>query len=107
MVELLQMRNDVRIETDHRISAVAVSRSPTRAVEYLGEEVGNLIDPSATPTSNKQQHMFILALEQAADIELGGSYDETKGENGPSWSALMDPDFPLNPAGAYAWQRRR
>ena len=101
------MRNDVRIETDHRISAVAVSRSPTRAVEYLGEEVGNLIDPSATPTSNKQQHAFIVALEQAADIELGGSYDETKGENGPSWSALMDPDFPLNPAGAYAWQRRR
>ena len=76
-------------------------------MEYLGEEVGNLIDPSATLTSNKQQHAFILALEQAADIELGGSYDETKGENGPSWSALMDSDFPLNPAGAYAWQKRR
>ena len=90
-----------------RFSVVVGSRSPTRTVEYLGEEVGNLIDPSATQISNKQQHAFILALEQAADIELGGSYDETKGENGPSWSALMDSDFPLNPAGAYAWQKRR
>jgi hypothetical protein len=43
-------------------------RSQIRAVEYLGEEVGNLIDPSATPTSNKQQHAFIMALEQAADV---------------------------------------
>jgi hypothetical protein len=69
-------------------------------VEYLGEEVGNLIDPSATPTSNMQQHAFIAALEQAADAELGGPYDETKREDGPSWSALMDHDFPLNPTGA-------
>ena len=37
-------------------------------MEYLGEEVGNLIDPSATQTSNKQQHAFITALEQAADV---------------------------------------
>jgi hypothetical protein len=43
-------------------------RSQTRAVEYLGEEVGNLIDPSATQASNKQQHAFIMALEQAADV---------------------------------------
>ena len=82
------------------LSAVVVSRSPTRAVEYLGEEVGNLIDPSASATSNKQQHAFIVALEQAADTELDGPYDETKGEDGPSWSALMDHDFPLSPIGA-------
>ena len=69
-------------------------------MEYIGEEVGNLIDPSATPTSNKQQHAFIVALEQAADIELGGPYVEAKGEDGPSWSALMDHSFPLNPTGA-------
>jgi hypothetical protein len=68
-------------------------------VEYLGEEVGNLIDPSATLTSNKQQHAFIVAMEQAADTELGGPYDEIKGEDGPSWSALMDHDYPLNPTG--------
>ena len=89
--------------TDRGLFAVGASRSPTRAVEYLGEEVGNLIDPSATQISNKQQHAFILALEQAADTELGGSYDETKGEDGPSWSGLMDHDFPLNPTGARVW----
>ena len=97
-------------------------------MEYLGEEVGNQIDPSATAISNKQQYAFIMALEQAADVracmdvtfaasnlllivrhtaaifvqaELGGTFDETKGEDGPSWSALMDHDFPLNQAGVY------
>jgi hypothetical protein len=70
-------------------------------VEYLGEEVGNLIDPSASLTSNKQQHAFITALEQAADAELGGSYDEAKGEDGPSWSAILDHGFPLNPTGLH------
>ena len=72
-------------------------------MEYLGEEVGNLIDPSATPTSNKQQHAFIMALEQAAHAELGGVYDEIQREDGPSWSALMDNDYPLNPTGARVW----
>jgi hypothetical protein len=48
------------------------------------------------------------ALEIATDrpahcqVELGGSFDETKGENGPSWSALLDHGFPLNPTGAGA-----
>jgi hypothetical protein len=37
-------------------------------VEYLGEEVGNQIDPSATAIGNKQQYAFIMALEQAADV---------------------------------------
>ena len=37
-------------------------------MEYLGEEIGNLIDPSATQTSNKQQHAFIMALEHAAEV---------------------------------------
>ena len=69
-------------------------------VEYLGEEVGSLIDPSASLTSNKQQHAFIVAMEQAADAELGGLYDEANREDGPSWSALMDSDYPLNPTGA-------
>jgi hypothetical protein len=55
----------VRIETDHGLPA---GRSQTRAVEYLGEEIGNLIDPSATQASNKQQHAFIMALEQAAEV---------------------------------------
>ena len=45
-----------------------MDRSRTRTVEYLGEEVGNLIDPSATQTSNKQQHAFIMALEHAAEV---------------------------------------
>jgi hypothetical protein len=76
-------------------------------VEYLGEEVGNLIDPSATPTSNKQQHAFIVSLEQAADAELGGPYDEAKGEDGPSWSALMDHEYPLSPSGARAQLRKK
>ena len=71
-------------------------------MEYLGEEVGNLIDPSATLATNKQQHVFIESLEQAADSELGGVYDEAKREDGPSWSALMDHDFPLNPNGTRA-----
>ena len=70
-------------------------------MEYLGEEVGNLIDPSATTTSNKQQHAFIVAMEQAADTELGGAYDEIKGEDGPSWSALMDHEYPLDPTGVH------
>ena len=90
------------MEIDDGDSAASGNRSPTRAVEYLGEEVGNLIDPSATQISNKQQHAFILALEQAADTELGGSYDETKGEDGPSWSGLMDHGFPLS-LGALMW----
>ena len=77
-----------------------MDRSRTRTVEYLGEEVGNLIDPSATQTTNKQQHAFIVALEQVADTELGGPYDEAKGEDGPSWSALMDHEYPLNLTGA-------
>ena len=94
-------------ETDGRAFAVAAGRSPTRAVEYLGEEVGNLIDPSATPTSNKQQHAFIVALEQAADAELGGPYDEAKREDGPSWNALMDNDYPLNPTGAHIELHRK
>ena len=69
-------------------------------VEYLGEEIGSLIDPSATPASNKQQYTFIVALEQGADTELDGPYDEVKREDGPSWSALMDHEYPLNLAGA-------
>jgi hypothetical protein len=73
--------------------------SAARAVEYLGEEVGSLIDPGATQSSNKYQHSFIAALEEAADTELGGPFDEMKGEEGPSWSALMDKSYPLNPAG--------
>ena len=81
-----------------------MDRSRTRTVEYLGEEVGNLIDPSATQTSNKQQHAFIVALEQVADTELGGPYDEAKGEDGPSWSALMDHEYPLNLTGACVQQ---
>jgi hypothetical protein len=34
--------------------------------------------------------------------ELGGPFNEITGEGGPSWSALMDHDFPLNLTGAYA-----
>ena len=85
--------------TDRTTFSASANRTPTRAVEYLGEEVGNLIDPSASLISNRQQHAFIVALEQTADAELGGPYDETKAEDGPSWSALLDHDFPLNPAG--------
>ena len=74
------------------------ARSNTKTVEFLGEEVGSLLDPSATERTNKAQHDFIAALELTASAELGGEYDELKRQGGPSWSAMMEimnPDYPL------------
>jgi hypothetical protein len=72
--------------------------SNTKIVEFLGEEVGSLLDPGATAQTNKAQHDFIVALELKASAELGGEYDELMRQDGPSWSALMEmanPDYPL------------
>ena len=60
---------------------------------YLGEEIGNLLDPGATKAS--PHYPFIEALEARGTKELGGAYHEILKQNGPSWAALLDPDYPL------------
>jgi hypothetical protein len=70
-------------------------------IEFLGEEVGNMLDPAATKQSNEYQHAFISALESRADVELGGEYDEQKKQAGPSWCTKMvdcNPEYPLTGA---------
>ena len=67
--------------------------SRDRTAAYLGEEIGNLLDPGATKDS--PHHPFIEALEARGSLELGGAYDEILQQEGPSWAALLDPDFPL------------
>ena len=62
-------------------------------VAYLGEEVGNLLDPQATTAS--PHYAFMEALEAAASAALGGEYSEELRQHGPSWAALLDPDYPL------------
>jgi hypothetical protein len=54
---------------------------------------GNLLDPGATKTS--PHHPFIEALEARGDSELSGAYDEILKQDGPSWAALLDQDYPL------------
>ena len=54
---------------------------------------GNLLDPGATKDS--PHHPFIEALEARGDLELGGAYDEMLKQDGSSWAALMDQDYPL------------
>jgi hypothetical protein len=67
--------------------------SRDKTAKFLGEEIGNLLDPAAAKDS--KQHPFIEALEERGDVELGGSYDERVKQDGPSWAALLDPDYPL------------
>jgi hypothetical protein len=67
--------------------------SRDRTAAYLGEEIGNMLDPGATKDS--PHHPFIEALEARGSLELGGAYDEILQQEGPSWAALLDPDFPL------------
>ena len=57
---------------------------------------GNLLDPGATKDS--PHHPFIEALEARGNAELGGAYDELLKQDGPSWAALMDQDYPLDEA---------
>ena len=72
-------------------------RSKVHVIEFVGEKtVGSLIDPSAMAKTNRQQFDFMTALEDAANEALGGPYEEKRGEEGPSWSALMDDEYPLN-----------
>jgi hypothetical protein len=66
-------------------------RSRDNAAKFLGEEIGNLLDPAAAKGS--KQHPFIEALEARGDLELGGGYDERAKQDGPSWVALLDPDY--------------
>jgi hypothetical protein len=70
--------------------------SHDKAAKFLGEEIGNLLDPGAARGS--KQYPFIEALEARGDQELGGSYDERAKQDGPSWAALLDPDYPLEGA---------
>ena len=67
--------------------------SRDRTAAFLGEEIGNLLDPGATKDS--PHYSFIEALEARGSLELGGAYDEILKQDGPSWAALLDPDFPL------------
>ena len=67
--------------------------SHEKVTAYLGEEIGNLLDPSAGKDSGQWE--FLEALEAAGDTALGGSYDEALKQDGASWAALMDDDFPL------------
>jgi hypothetical protein len=64
-----------------------------QTVAYLGEEIGNLLDPGATKAS--PHYEFIEDLEKRGDTELGGTYSEELKQGGPSWAALLDADFPL------------
>ena len=54
---------------------------------------GNLLDPGATKAS--PHHPFIEALEARGNTELGGAYDEILKQDGSSWAALLDQDYPL------------
>jgi hypothetical protein len=67
--------------------------SRDRTAAYLGEEIGNLLDPGATKGS--PHYPFIEALEARGTLELGGAYDEILKQDGPSWAAQLDPDYPL------------
>jgi hypothetical protein len=67
--------------------------SREQTVAYLGEEIGNLLDPQATKAS--PHYPFIEALEARGDAELGGAYGEELKQIGPSWAALLDTDYPL------------
>jgi hypothetical protein len=62
-------------------------------VAYLGEEVGNLLDPGSTKGSS--HYAFIEALEAAGSAALGGEYSEELKQDGPSWATLLDADYPL------------
>jgi hypothetical protein len=64
-----------------------------QTVAYLGEEIGNLLDPQATTAS--PHYAFMEALEAAASAALGGEYSEELKQNGPSWAAQLDADYPL------------
>jgi hypothetical protein len=64
-----------------------------QTVAYLGEEIGNLLDPQATKAS--PHYDFIEELEQRGDQEFGGAYSEELRQEGPSWAALMDSEYPL------------
>jgi hypothetical protein len=64
-----------------------------KTAAYLGEEIGNLLDPGATKAS--AHYAFIEALEARGAVELGGAYNELLKQDGPSWAALLDPDYPL------------
>ena len=64
-----------------------------RTVAYIGEEIGNLLDPGATKAS--PHYDFIEELEQRGDQEFGGAYSEELRQEGPSWAALMDSEYPL------------
>jgi hypothetical protein len=64
-----------------------------QTVAYLADDIGNLLDPSAASTS--PQSAFLEALEAAGDAQLDGGYDEALKQAGPSWSALLDEDYPL------------
>jgi hypothetical protein len=79
-----------------------------QTVAYLGEEVGNLLDPGATKTS--PHYPFIEALEARGDAELSGSYSEELKQDGPSWAAQLDTDYPLtqgSPDDPTGWGKSR
>jgi serine/threonine protein kinase len=98
VMDLLRMLVSPQVSLKSELLARPFFWSNTKIVEFLGEEVGSLLDPSATEQSNKAQHDFIVALERKASTELGGEYDELMRQDGPSWSALMEmmnPDYPL------------
>jgi hypothetical protein len=98
VMDLLRMMVSPQVLPKSELLARPFFWSRTKVVEFLGEEVGSLLDPSATEQSNKPQYDFIAALERKASAELGGEYDELMRQDGPSWSALMEmmnPDYPL------------
>jgi hypothetical protein len=100
-----------RLELADLLQAMVDPRTPLEAllgrpffwareqtVAYLGEEVGNLLDPQATTAS--PHYPFIEALESAGSAALGGEYSEELKQAGPSWAALLDPDYPLTQGAA-------
>merc|ERR1719272_2205527 len=87
LADLLQaMHLDTPLDTLLASSPFLWSRE--RTVSYIGEEIGNLLDPGAGKDSVQWQ--FLEDLEAAGDAALGGSYDETLKQGGASWAALMD-----------------
>jgi hypothetical protein len=101
LMDLLRTMVNPQVSLKSELLARPFFWSNMKIIEFLGEEVGSLLDPSATEQSNKTQHDFIVALEQKASAELGGEYDELRRQEGPSWSALMEmmnPDYPLGGA---------
>ena len=81
--------------SEKRITMQAVREHPffwsnVRKGEYLAH-VGDMLIPKVHRSSTP----FLLALEEAIDMRLGGQYIESESKTCSSWAGLLDPKYPL------------